>query len=89
VQEHKLSFLGCGPTLARMMMRYGTVDISKYDRSSLRVRLTSVAKNIVSTTSMIEVAIVTSMIVNPSSGRGRPRNSGAGLNMSSHRGHRP
>ncbi|MDO8878830.1 MAG: AMP-binding protein [Pseudolabrys sp.] len=37
VQDHKVSFLGCGPTLARMMMRYGTSDISKYDRSSLRV----------------------------------------------------
>lgn len=37
VQDHKVSFLGCGPTLARMMMRYGTADISKYDRSSLRV----------------------------------------------------
>ncbi|HLX14170.1 MAG TPA: AMP-binding protein [Bradyrhizobium sp.] len=37
VQDHKVSFLGCGPTLARMMMRYGTADISKYDLSSLRV----------------------------------------------------
>lgn len=37
VQDHKVSFLGCGPTLARMMMRYGTADISQYDLSSLRV----------------------------------------------------
>jgi len=37
VQDHEVSFLGCGPTLARMMMRYGTADISKYDLSSLRV----------------------------------------------------
>jgi acetyl-CoA synthetase len=37
VQDHRVSFLGCGPTLARMMMRYGTADISKYDLSSLRV----------------------------------------------------
>ncbi len=37
VQDHKISFLGCGPTLARMMMRYGNSDILKYDLSSLRV----------------------------------------------------
>jgi acetyl-CoA synthetase len=37
VQDHKISFLGCGPTLARMMMRYGNSDISKYNLSSLRV----------------------------------------------------
>jgi acetyl-CoA synthetase len=37
VQDHKISFLGCGPTLARMMMRYGNSDISKHDLSSLRV----------------------------------------------------
>jgi acetyl-CoA synthetase len=37
VQDHKISFLGCGPTLARIMMRYGNSDISKYDLSSLRV----------------------------------------------------
>ena len=37
VQDHRVSFLGCGPTLARMMMRYGTADISQYDLSSLRV----------------------------------------------------
>lgn len=37
VQDHSVSFLGCGPTLARMMMRYGTAGISKYDLSSLRV----------------------------------------------------
>ena len=37
VQDQKISFLGCGPTLARMMMRYGNDDIAKYDVSSLRV----------------------------------------------------
>jgi acetyl-CoA synthetase len=37
VQDHKISFLGCGPTLARMMMRYGNSDVSKYDLTSLRV----------------------------------------------------
>lgn len=37
VQDHKVSFLGCGPTLSRMMMRYGTADIAKYDFSSFRV----------------------------------------------------
>lgn len=37
VQDHRVSFLGCGPTLARMMMRYGTADTSQYDLSSLRV----------------------------------------------------
>lgn len=37
VQDHKISFLGCGPTLARMMMRYGNSDVSKHDLSSLRV----------------------------------------------------
>ncbi|MGE3149968.1 MAG: AMP-binding protein [Pseudorhodoplanes sp.] len=37
VRDHKVSFLGCGPTLARMMMRCGSADISKYDLSSLRV----------------------------------------------------
>jgi acetyl-CoA synthetase len=37
VQDQKISFLGCGPTLARMMMRHGNEDIAKYDLSSLRV----------------------------------------------------
>jgi len=37
VKDHKISFLGCGPTLARMMMQYGNKDITKYDLSSLRV----------------------------------------------------
>ena len=26
VKDHKISFLGCGPTLARMMMQYGNKD---------------------------------------------------------------
>ena len=37
VQDHRVSFLGCGPTLARMMMRYGTDDVAGHDLSSLRV----------------------------------------------------
>lgn len=37
VQDQKISFLGCGPTLARMMMRYGNEDIAKYNLSSLRL----------------------------------------------------
>ena len=37
VQDHQVSFLGCGPTLARMMMRYGNAEVSSYDLSSLRV----------------------------------------------------
>ena len=37
VQDHKISFLGLGPTLARMMMRHGTAGVARYDLSSLRV----------------------------------------------------
>jgi acetyl-CoA synthetase len=37
VEDHKISFLGCGPTLARMMMQYGDKDPAKHDLSSLRV----------------------------------------------------
>lgn len=37
VQDHAVTFLGCGPTLARMMMRYGAAGLAKYDLSCLRV----------------------------------------------------
>jgi len=37
VQDHKISFLGIGPTLARMMMRHGTADVASYDLASLRL----------------------------------------------------
>ncbi len=37
VQDHRVSFLGLGPTLARMMMRYGTEDVARYDLTSLRL----------------------------------------------------
>ena len=37
VQEHKVTFLGCGPTLARMMMRYDPSDVARHDLSSLRL----------------------------------------------------
>ena len=35
--RHKVSFLGIGPTLARMMIRYGTETVARHDLSSLRV----------------------------------------------------
>lgn len=37
VQDHRISFLGLGPTVARMMMRYGDEEPRRYDLSSLRV----------------------------------------------------
>lgn len=37
IQEHEVSFLGCGPTLARMMMRHGTEEMQRFDLSSLRL----------------------------------------------------
>jgi acetyl-CoA synthetase len=37
VQDHRVSFLGIGPTIARMMMRYGPEEPRRYDLSSLRV----------------------------------------------------
>jgi acetyl-CoA synthetase len=37
VQDHKISFLGIGPTLARMMMRHGIADVASYDLASLRL----------------------------------------------------
>jgi len=35
--EHKVSFLGIGPTLARMMIRHGADSVARHDLSSLRV----------------------------------------------------
>lgn len=37
VQDHRVTFLGCGPTLARVMMRAGDDDIAQYDTSSVRL----------------------------------------------------
>ncbi|PWB61327.1 MAG: AMP-dependent synthetase [Bradyrhizobiaceae bacterium] len=37
IARHRVSFLGCGPTLARMMMRHGTESVAPHDLSSLRV----------------------------------------------------
>lgn len=37
VQDHKVSFLGIGPTIARILKRYGDAEVAKYDLSSLRV----------------------------------------------------
>lgn len=37
VQGHKVSFLGIGPTMARLLMRHGKEVVAKYDLSSLRV----------------------------------------------------
>lgn len=37
IRDHEVSFLGCGPTLARMMMRHGTKDMTRFDLTSLRV----------------------------------------------------
>ena len=36
VQDHRVSFLGMGPTLARMMMRIGEEELARHDLSSLR-----------------------------------------------------
>ncbi len=37
VQDHRISLLGIGPTVARMMMRHGAVETDRYDLSSLRL----------------------------------------------------
>lgn len=37
VQDHRVSFLGIGPTIARMLMRNGRDQVDGYDLSSLRV----------------------------------------------------
>lgn len=37
IERHKVSFLGIGPTLARMMLQYGGAPCSSHDLSSLRV----------------------------------------------------
>nr|VFJ59485.1 MAG: acetyl-CoA synthetase [Candidatus Kentron sp. FW] len=41
VQDHRVTYLGIAPTIARLMMRYGTDEVEKYDLSSLRVTLSS------------------------------------------------
>lgn len=37
VQDHRVSFLGVGSTVARLLMRHGRDGVAKYDLSSLRV----------------------------------------------------
>ena len=37
VQDHRITFLGIGPTAARMLMRQGTEGVERHDLSSLRV----------------------------------------------------
>ncbi len=41
VQDHRVSYLGISPTIARIMMRYGAKETEKYDLSSLRITLSS------------------------------------------------
>lgn len=41
VQDHRVTYLGIAPTIARLMMRYGTDVVEKYNLSSLRVTLSS------------------------------------------------
>lgn len=37
IRDHRISFLGIGPTLARMLRRYGNDMVAPYDLSSIRV----------------------------------------------------
>jgi len=37
VQDHRVTFLGVGSTIARLLMRHGRDTVSRYDLSSLRV----------------------------------------------------
>nr|VFK17560.1 MAG: acetyl-CoA synthetase [Candidatus Kentron sp. LFY] len=41
VQDHRVTYLGIAPTIARLMMRHGAVQVEKYDLSSLRITLSS------------------------------------------------
>nr|VFK36817.1 MAG: acetyl-CoA synthetase [Candidatus Kentron sp. SD]VFK44879.1 MAG: acetyl-CoA synthetase [Candidatus Kentron sp. SD] len=41
VRDHRVTYLGIAPTIARLMMRYGVEEVEKYDLSSLRVTLSS------------------------------------------------
>nr|VFK59416.1 MAG: acetyl-CoA synthetase [Candidatus Kentron sp. UNK]VFK68745.1 MAG: acetyl-CoA synthetase [Candidatus Kentron sp. UNK] len=41
VQDHRVTYLGIAPTIARLMMRYGVEEVEKYDLSSLRITLSS------------------------------------------------
>jgi len=41
VQDYRVTYLGIAPTIARLMMRYGTDTVDKYDLSSLRVTISS------------------------------------------------
>ncbi|MBM3557576.1 MAG: AMP-binding protein, partial [Alphaproteobacteria bacterium] len=37
IEQEKVTFLGIGPTLARVLMRYGDEPVTKHDLSSLRI----------------------------------------------------
>ena len=41
IQDHRVSIVGIGPTLARGMRRHGDAEVAKYDLTSLRAVLTS------------------------------------------------
>jgi acetyl-CoA synthetase len=41
VQDHRVTYLGLSPTIARMMMRYGSEEVKQYDLSSLRITISS------------------------------------------------
>ncbi|MCP5368593.1 MAG: AMP-binding protein [Hyphomicrobiales bacterium] len=41
VQDHRLTYLGLAPTIARAMMAHGTADLERYDTSSLRLVMAS------------------------------------------------
>jgi len=41
IQDHKVTYLGMAPTIARAMMGYGTEELDKYDTTSLRVVIAS------------------------------------------------
>ena len=41
VQDHRVSYLGISPTIARIMMRYGAEETEQYDLSSLRITISS------------------------------------------------
>ena len=41
IQDHRVSYLGIAPTIARLMMRHGIEEVEKYDLSSLRITISS------------------------------------------------
>ena len=41
IQDHRVSYLGVAPTIARAMMQHGAPEVEKYDLSSLRITVSS------------------------------------------------